>query len=28
VMDRCRNEVPMLREIAPDRFSACHLNDK
>ena len=28
VMDRCRNEVPMLKEIAPDRFSACHLNDK
>jgi peptide/nickel transport system ATP-binding protein len=27
VMDRCRDEVPMLREIAPDRFSACHLND-
>ncbi len=27
VMDRCRNEVPMLREIALDRFSACHLND-
>jgi peptide/nickel transport system ATP-binding protein len=27
VMDRCRNEVPMLKEIAPDRFSACHLND-
>ena len=26
-MDRCRDEVPMLREIAPDRFSACHLND-
>ncbi|MEX1330094.1 MAG: ABC transporter ATP-binding protein, partial [Desulfobacterales bacterium] len=25
-MDRCRDEVPMLREIAPDRFSACHLN--
>lgn len=27
-MDRCRDEVPMLREIAPNRFSACHLNDK
>jgi peptide/nickel transport system ATP-binding protein len=26
-MDRCRDEIPMLREIAPDRFSACHLND-
>ena len=28
VMDRCRAEVPMLKEIAPDRFSACHLNDE
>jgi peptide/nickel transport system ATP-binding protein len=27
-MDRCREEVPMLNEIAPDRLSACHLNDK
>jgi peptide/nickel transport system ATP-binding protein len=27
-MDLCRDEVPMLKEIAPDRFSACHLNDK
>jgi peptide/nickel transport system ATP-binding protein len=25
--DRCRSEVPKLREIAPKRFSACHLND-
>jgi peptide/nickel transport system ATP-binding protein len=24
--DRCRNEVPVLKEIAPGRFSACHLN--
>jgi peptide/nickel transport system ATP-binding protein len=24
---RCRNEAPPLREIAPGRFSACHLND-
>jgi peptide/nickel transport system ATP-binding protein len=24
---RCREEVPRLREIAPDRVSACHLND-
>ena len=24
--DRCRNEVPVLKEIAPERFSACHLN--
>ena len=26
-MDRCRTEVPKLREIAPNRLSACHLND-
>ena len=25
--DRCRTEVPRLREIAPGRQSACHLND-
>jgi len=25
-MDRCRRERPALREIAPGRFSACHLN--
>ena len=25
--DRCRVEAPMLREIAPGRHSACHLND-
>ena len=24
---RCRVEVPLLREIAPGRISACHLND-
>ena len=24
---RCREEVPRLREIAPGRMSACHLND-
>jgi peptide/nickel transport system ATP-binding protein len=24
---RCRNEVPVLKEIAPGRISACHLND-
>ena len=24
---RCRSEVPLLREIAPGRLSACHLND-
>jgi peptide/nickel transport system ATP-binding protein len=26
--DRCRSERPPLREIAPGRFSACHLNDR
>lgn len=26
-MDRCRMEVPTLKEIAPGRLSACHLND-
>ena len=25
--ERCRNEVPLLREIAPGRQAACHLND-
>jgi peptide/nickel transport system ATP-binding protein len=25
--ERCRIERPVLREIAPDRFAACHLND-
>jgi peptide/nickel transport system ATP-binding protein len=25
--DRCREEPPRLAEIAPGRFSACHLND-
>ena len=25
--DRCRSEPPRLKEIAPGRFSACHLND-
>ncbi|WP_198154821.1 oligopeptide/dipeptide ABC transporter ATP-binding protein, partial [Oceanibaculum pacificum] len=25
--ERCKVEVPVLREIAPSRFSACHLND-
>ena len=25
-MERCRREVPVLREIAPGRLSACHLN--
>jgi len=27
-MPRCREEQPMLKEIAPGRLSACHLNDK
>jgi peptide/nickel transport system ATP-binding protein len=26
--DRCRSEVPKLREIAPGHRSACHLNDQ
>ncbi|MEH6787977.1 MAG: oligopeptide/dipeptide ABC transporter ATP-binding protein [Paracoccus sp. (in: a-proteobacteria)] len=26
--DRCRTEVPALREVAPGRMSACHLNDR
>ena len=26
-MPRCASEVPLLREIAPGRHSACHLND-
>ncbi|MBO6947596.1 MAG: ABC transporter ATP-binding protein [Rhodospirillales bacterium] len=26
-MDRCKQERPQLREIAPKRWSACHLND-
>lgn len=26
--NRCRAEVPILREIMPGRLSACHLNDK
>ena len=26
-MPRCRSEVPALKEIAPGRTSACHLND-
>jgi oligopeptide/dipeptide ABC transporter ATP-binding protein len=25
---RCSHEVPVLREIAPDQRSACHLNDQ
>jgi peptide/nickel transport system ATP-binding protein len=25
--ERCRSERPILKEIAPDRFAACHLND-
>lgn len=27
-MDRCRTERPALRQIAPGRLSACHLNDQ
>ena len=27
-MERCRAEQPVLREIAPGRYSACHLNDE
>ena len=26
--DRCRTEVPALREVAPGHHSACHLNDR
>ena len=26
-MARCSREQPVLKEIAPGRFSACHLND-
>ena len=26
--DRCRVEVPALKEVAPGRLSACHLNDE
>ncbi len=26
--DRCKQERPTLKEIAPGRFSACHLNDQ
>ena len=26
--DRCRAEVPALREVAPGHHSACHLNDR
>ncbi|MFC0201943.1 ABC transporter ATP-binding protein [Paracoccus rhizosphaerae] len=26
--DRCRVEIPTLREVAPGRLSACHLNDR
>ncbi len=27
-MDRCRAEVPKLKQVAPGRLSACHLNDQ
>lgn len=26
--ERCRTEVPLLKQIAPGRYSACHLNDQ
>ncbi|MDX1486714.1 MAG: hypothetical protein R3268_00840 [Acidiferrobacterales bacterium] len=26
-MERCRSEVPKLKQIATSRISACHLND-
>jgi peptide/nickel transport system ATP-binding protein len=26
--ERCREEIPALREVAPRHFSACHLNDR
>ncbi|MBL0932164.1 MAG: ABC transporter ATP-binding protein, partial [Alphaproteobacteria bacterium] len=26
--DRCRTQVPELREVAPGQFAACHLHDK
>jgi peptide/nickel transport system ATP-binding protein len=26
-MDRCSEEVPLLKEVGPERYSACHLND-
>ena len=26
-MERCKGEAPALKEIAPGRLSACHLND-
>jgi peptide/nickel transport system ATP-binding protein len=26
-MARCRNEAPMLREVAPRHWAACHLHD-
>lgn len=28
VMDRCRIEAPVLKEVNADHFSACHLNDQ
>jgi peptide/nickel transport system ATP-binding protein len=27
VQDVCRQEVPLLREVAPGQFSACHFAD-
>lgn len=28
VIDICRKEAPLLKQITPDRYSACHLNDE
>jgi len=27
VMDRCRQEAPLLKEVMPGHVAACHLND-
>ncbi|HSC01123.1 MAG TPA: oligopeptide/dipeptide ABC transporter ATP-binding protein, partial [Burkholderiaceae bacterium] len=27
VMQRCRTEAPLLREVSPGHRAACHLND-
>jgi peptide/nickel transport system ATP-binding protein len=27
-MERCRAEQPLLREVTPGHWSACHLNDQ
>ena len=28
VMERCRSEAPLLKEVAPGHVAACHLNDR